>query len=113
MNKKILSLLLGVTLALSLCACGGGKTQDQNTDSTQAAVEADAAGAEKDAAAAEGRTESYPEIGLKLNYPAEFVNTKGYFGTESNGEVAKGINLMAFYYVAMPEEEYDELFQTE
>ena len=90
MNKKILSLLLGVTLALSLCACG-----------------------EKHAAAAEGRTESYPEIGLKLNYPAEFVNTKGYFGTESNGEVAKGINLMAFYYVAMPEEEYDELFQTE
>lgn len=128
MIKKMLSLLLECILALSLCACGSGNSQGQNTDTAQIVANeaeevseettepkqeanADTDGAKNDAASAESRTESYPEMGLTLNYPADFSNTKGYFMPYSNGEIARGINLMMFYYAAMPEEECKALLE--
>ena len=128
MIKKMLPLLLECILALSLCACGSGNSQGQNTDTAQIVANeaeevseettepkqeanADTDGAKNDAASAESRTESYPEMGLTLNYPADFSNTKGYFMPYSNGEIARGINLMIFYYAAMPEEECKALLE--
>ena len=118
---KILALILGCTLALSLCACGGEKTQNtdnaqaQNADSAQAAEVpaeespeqgADVVTTENGGAVAEGRSETYDEIGITINYTEEFADMKGYLIADPSGEVSRGLNLMMFYYLAMPEEEY-------
>ena len=91
MKRRALSWLMGAALVIALCACGG----------------------EADTAASEGQSKVYADMGLTLNYPAEFVNCKGCFQPYSYGEVSRGINLMQFNYLAMTEEEYWELIGKE
>ena len=114
MNKRILSMLLGAMIVFSLCACGA-KTGELRTDSSQVSTQEAADTAEaaetSDAEAPEGRTENYAEMGLKVDYPAEFDNTKGYFLPDILGEVTPGLNFMRFYYIAMTQEKYKELSQ--
>ena len=140
MKRRALSWLMGAALVLALCACGGnseklsaGSTVEAASEDVSGASDAgapaaetasetadggtadqvDVSGGEADTAASEGQSKVYADMGLTLNYPAEFVNCKGCFQPYSYGEVSRGINLMQFNYLAMTEEEYWELIGKE
>ena len=86
LTRRMLSLLIGAALALSLCACGKS-TQSQG--------------------------ETYETAGLKLHYTKEFQNTKGVFCPQPYGQAGEGISLMRFYYYALPERDYEEITRKE
>lgn len=75
MRKKVLAVLLAVTTAFGMCACGGGDTQE-SVASNDATAGTEAAGAETaDAGAENGIPATYPEktikIGVELYDPTE------------------------------------------
>lgn len=92
--KKTISLFLALCMlagcfVLSAYAETSAASQDETSDETVSM--------------------EFDEIGLRLELPKEFIETKGILEPYVMGELGPGLNLMVFFYVGMDQDEYTAL----